>query len=132
MFWTKVSARLDLVIRLLAKIAKGQEIMSAQLDALANQISQTDSVVDSAITLINGFGAQLDQLKKQLADQGSDTSALVALRADLAAKTAKLASAVAENTVAAPAPSPAPAPAPSPDPVSTPADPGAGSTSTAS
>jgi hypothetical protein len=81
-------------------LANQGKIMSA-LDDLTAAIAQEDTVIASAITLINGFAAQL-------AAAGTDPTKLAALQADVTAKSTALAAAVAANTPAAPAPAPAP------------------------
>lgn len=77
-------------------------IMSALSD-LQVAVANEDTVIASAITLINGFAAQL-------AAAGTDAAALAALQADVTARASALAAAVASNTPAAPAPAPASAP----------------------
>lgn len=73
--------------------------MSAELDALKSQVASNSSVVDSAVTLINGIAARIDAA---VAGAGAvDKQALVDLSAELKAKDAALAAAVAANTVAA-------------------------------
>jgi len=81
-----------------------RHIMSA-LDDLANAVAQEDTVIDSAITLINGIPALI-------AAAGVDPVKLAALQADIQAKSTSLASAVAANTPAAVNPAPPPQTAP--------------------
>lgn len=69
--------------------------MSAQLDALTAEVSQTTTVIDSAIALIQGLKAALDAA-------GTDPAKLQALSDSLDAKQKQLAQAVADNTPAAP------------------------------
>lgn len=70
-------------------------IMSALSDLQA-EVAQNSSVVDSAITLLQGLKAKLDE-----AIASGDPAALTALSAELDAKTNALAAAVQENTPAA-------------------------------
>lgn len=86
--------------------------MSQQLAALQAQVAENNSVVGSALTLIQGLRAQLDAA-------GTDPAALAALSTSLKATDDALAAAVAANTPAAPpsdpaaqAPAAAPADAP--------------------
>lgn len=82
--------------------------MSASLDALTAEVARDKSVISSAVTLIAGFKAQLDAAIAA-AKAGDNSAALDALSADLHGSVDALASAVAENTPAAPAVAPAPA-----------------------
>lgn len=68
------------------------KIMEA-LAKLEAEVAENSSVVESAITLIEGFSSRLK-------DAGVDPSKLEALASDLDATTAKLANAVAANTAA--------------------------------
>lgn len=70
--------------------------MAADLSALTAQVAANATVIGSALTLIQGFAAQL-------AAAGTDPAALAALQAQLQASDDALAAAVAANTVAAPA-----------------------------
>lgn len=72
-------------------LQQGQENMTAQLAALQAQVTQTDTVIASAITLIQGIAAQLEAIK-------DDPAAIAALAADLHTQTDALAAAVAANT----------------------------------
>lgn len=71
------------------------EVMSAQLDALKTAVEAENTVIDSAITLLNGLSAQITALK-------DDPVALQALADEVAAKATTLSDAVAANTPAAP------------------------------
>lgn len=72
-------------------LKQGQQNMTAELVALQAQVAQTNTVIASAVTLIEGIAAQLLAIK-------DDPAAIAALAADLQATTADLAAAVAENT----------------------------------
>jgi len=74
--------------------------MSKELDALTASVAAEDTVIDSAVTLIQGFSAQL-------AAAGTDPAKLTALKSDIDAKTQALATAVAQNVPAPPANPPA-------------------------
>jgi len=69
--------------------------MSKQLDEIAAATHRTETVIDSAIVLIQGFAAQIAALK-------DDPVALEALANEMNAKSDTLAAAVAANTPAAP------------------------------
>lgn len=81
------SAKLDRVL------ANQEKIMSALSDLQA-AVTAEDTVLDSAIVLLKGLKDALDQA-------GTDPAALAALSADIQAKTAALAAAIAANTPAA-------------------------------
>ena len=69
--------------------------MTAELVALQAQVAQTDTVIASAITLIQGIAAQLEAIK-------DDPAAIAALAADLHTQTDALAAAVTANTPTTP------------------------------
>lgn len=69
--------------------------MSAALDRLTQEVSETKSAIQSAITLIQG-------LAQQIRDNVDDSAALTALADDLDAQQTSLAQAVTDNTPAAP------------------------------
>jgi hypothetical protein len=78
--------------------------MANGFDALTAQVAANNSVVESALTLIQGLA---DQIKALIA-AGNNDPALQALADSLSAEDAKLAAAVAANTPTPPAPAPAP------------------------
>ena len=92
------------VLRLLNLIVTKENIIMADTTDLEAKVAANTDVVESAITLLNGLKAALDQA-------GTDPVKLAALSATLADEDGKLAAAIAANTPAAP-PAPAPAPAP--------------------
>ncbi len=69
--------------------------MSAALDKITGEVTETKSIIESAVTLING-------LAQQIRDLSEDPAALNALADDLDASSKSLADAVAANTPAAP------------------------------
>ena len=106
---------------LLREILQEVKKMSGSLDGLTTQIASTDSVIASAVTMIQGFAAQL-------AAAGTDPTKLAALQSDLQSHTQALADAVAANTPAAQPSAPAstpPASAPASTPDAPPAAPAA-------
>ena len=90
------------LLQLMETIKTNQEKMMSQIDDLTSAVSAEDTVIDSAITLLNG-------LSSQLAAAGTDPAKLQALQTDIQNKTQALAQAVAANTPAAPSTTPAPA-----------------------
>jgi hypothetical protein len=89
-------------VELLHSIHSQQGIIMSDLSDLQAAVTAEDTVIASAVTLIQGFAAQL-------AAAGTDPVALAALTSDVKTQAASLAAAVAANTPAAPAPAPAPA-----------------------
>jgi hypothetical protein len=85
---------------MLAHIINQMERLMSAMDDLATSVTAEDTVIDSAVALINGFAAQL-------AAAGTDPTKLASLKADIDAKKATLAAAVLANT-----PTPAPAATP--------------------
>jgi len=81
------------------------ELIMSALDNLATAVAQEDTVIDSAITLINGIPALI-------AAAGVDPVKLAALQADIQAHANSLGLAVAANTVGAVNPAPPPSTAP--------------------
>ena len=75
--------------------------MSAQLDALATQVTETNTVIGSAITLISGIAAELTAIKAELANVGVDNARLNDLTTSLDTSEQALAAAVTANTPAA-------------------------------
>lgn len=84
----KILNKLELVIN-------KESIMSKELDDLTAAVAAEDTVIDSAVTLINGIPALI-------AAAGTDPAKLQALSADITAKSSALAAAVAAGTPAAP------------------------------
>jgi uncharacterized membrane protein affecting hemolysin expression len=70
--------------------------MSTQMDALTAQVAQTNTVEESAITLLQGLKAALDA-----AIASNDPAQLQALSDSLAGETAALSAAITANTPAA-------------------------------
>jgi hypothetical protein len=83
------------VVRMLRLILVRLETMMAAIDDLTAAVAAEDTVIDSAVTLLNGIPALI-------AAAGVDPAALTALQADIQAKTAALAAAVIVGTPAAP------------------------------
>ena len=87
----EVLARLDLI---LDKLDLNQENIMAAIDDLQAAVAAEDTVIDSAITLIQGIPALI-------AAAGVDPAKLAALQSDITTKSSALAAAVAANTPAA-------------------------------
>lgn len=79
---------------LLAITSQLEKIMSALTDLQA-AVAAEDTVIDSAVTLLQGLKAALDAA-------GTDPVALKALSDDIGAKTTGLSNAITANTPAAP------------------------------
>jgi hypothetical protein len=83
-----LSSKLDILI--------GLEVqMSKELDDLTTEVSETKTIVASAVTLING-------INDRITAAGVDPAKLAALTSDLDASSKALADAVAANTPADP------------------------------
>lgn len=83
------------VIALLNQIIARETAMAGELDALRLQVEQNNTVIGSAITLLQGLKAALDA-----AIASGDPAALTALSASLGATDAALAAAITANTPA--------------------------------
>jgi hypothetical protein len=116
----------DVLEKLNGFTKQGIKIMATLADiqasntALTAAVAVEDTVIDGAITLINGLNGQIAALTTQLAAAGTDPVALQAVvdsmkatTADLTAKTTALAAATVTNT-GTPTPAPTVAPAPTP------------------
>jgi len=98
-------SKLDLIIHKLNKIMSSIQAIQDQNTALIAAVAAEDTVIDSAVTLITGFGATLTALQTQLAEaiaNGVDPAAVQAVAdslagtiADVDAKKQALAEAVA-------------------------------------
>lgn len=83
-----IESKLD---HLTALVTKGFIAMSAELDRLSTEVAENATVIDSAVTLINGLAQQIRDLK-------DDPAALTALADSLDSKSNELAAAVTANT----------------------------------
>ena len=83
----------DIIAALQTLGVKVDKIMAA-IDDLTAEVTRDTTVIGSAVTLINGFAAQL-------AAAGTDPAKLAALQATLKTNVDDLAAAVAANTPAA-------------------------------
>jgi uncharacterized coiled-coil protein SlyX len=77
------------------KLLAMMEKQMSDLNELRREIAEQRDVVDATITLIKG-------LREKIANAGTDPAAIQELVTELDAQTARLASAVAENTPAQP------------------------------
>lgn len=87
----ELDAKLDAILLTLRALTQREVLMSQQLDDLTAQVRANSTVLQSAITLINGIA---DRIKAA----GTDPVALQALTDELAAKDADLSAAVVANT----------------------------------
>jgi hypothetical protein len=67
-----LGVKLDAIIAAQAALQQEQQAMTAELDALQAAVTQEDTVIDSAVALLNGLGAQIKAL-------ANDPAALTAL-----------------------------------------------------
>ena len=87
--------KLDAILKLLRESRTREVHMSAELDVLTAKVTEANTVMGSAVTLIGGLAAQIEALK-------TDPAALSALAASLESSKAALAAAILANTPAAP------------------------------
>jgi chromosome segregation ATPase len=92
---TEEPDRLLTIEAMVAQLLTKGELMSAALDKLTAKVTETTSVMQSAVTLIAGLADQIRQLK-------DEPVKLEALAAELDTKRAELAAAVSANTPATP------------------------------
>ena len=85
------------VIRLLHIVINKEVEMAGELAALQAAVAAEDTVIDSAIVLLQGIKAALDA-----AIASNDPAALSALSADIGTKTQALSDAIVANTPATP------------------------------
>jgi hypothetical protein len=82
----------ETVNRILSLEQKMEKAMAA-IDDLKASVAKEDTVIASAVTLLNGLSAQIKAA-------GTDPAALAAVTADIDAQTNALAAAVSQNTPA--------------------------------
>jgi hypothetical protein len=87
----EVLARLDSIDHKQNLILKNQEKQMAAIDDLQAAVAAEDTVIDSAVTLLNGIPALI-------AAAGVDPAKLTALQTDIQTRTASLAAAVLVGT----------------------------------
>ena len=87
----EVLARLDSIDHKQNLILKNQERQMAAIDDLQAAVAAEDTVIDSAVTLLNGIPALI-------AAAGVDPAKLTALQTDIQTRTASLAAAVLVGT----------------------------------
>lgn len=100
LFTAGIYRRLDRIENLLLRVLSKQGVMlhmevemAGELDTLEADVTAQSTVIDSAVTLLNGLKAKLDA-----AIASGDMSRVAAVNAEIEAKTAALASAVQANT----------------------------------
>lgn len=111
--------RLARVEQLLEQLLKKERRTMSALDDLKAQVTANTNIEGSAIALIQGMAQKLAAVEAQLQAQGSDVTALNALRLELHDSASALAGAITANTIA-PEPVAPPAPATPPAAPSTP------------
>jgi hypothetical protein len=93
----QILKKLDTILKILGSIQRKEEAMSQELDALAAQVAANAEVEQSAILLIQGIAAQLEDLS-------DDPAQVLALAETLKASAANLAAAISANTPPVPVP----------------------------
>jgi ABC-type transporter Mla subunit MlaD len=74
------------------------------LDNLVKEVTETTDVMSSAVTLLNGLGATVKQIKAELAALNIDNATLNELSTALDTRANELAAAITANTDAEPEP----------------------------
>ncbi len=87
------AGKLDKIIALLKTVIIKEDEMAGELADLQAKVAAEDTVIDSAIVLLNGIKAALDA-----AIAAGNPAALSALSADIGAKTQALSDAIVANT----------------------------------
>ena len=83
--------------QILVNLAREENVLMALIDDVAADVTAQTTVIDSAVTLLNGLS---DQLAAAIAS--GDPAKVQAVKDSIDTNTAKLAAAVAANTPAAP------------------------------
>ena len=98
---TVLNTKLDVILtqlgvgnRLLQAVKTEEDKIMATVDDIQADVTAEDTVIDGAVTLIQGIAAALKAA-------GTDPAKLAALHNDITTKSAALAAAVAANTPAA-------------------------------
>ena len=89
--------RIDQVLAKLSAIMVKEDQMAGELDALKAAVEAENTVIDSAITLLNGLKTALDA-----AIAAGNPQALTDLSTEIGAKAQALSDAVVQNTPVAP------------------------------
>lgn len=100
----EVMRRLDALDQKIGLVVEKLETIMAAIDDLQAAVAAEDTVIESAVTLLNGIPALI-------AAAGVDPAKLTALQTDIQTRTASLAAAVLVGTPAAPPSAPAVTPA---------------------
>lgn len=103
--FSRLEAKLDVVLSLSRSQLSEAFLMSINLDALTAKVTQIETVDQSALTLLQALA---DEVRATPATQ----SAIDALATRIDQSAAALAAAVVANTPSTPAPTPDPVPAP--------------------
>jgi hypothetical protein len=97
-FRKKTEKQLKKIIQMLENLTEEVYDMSVELDALVQQVGETEGVEASVITLLQGIRVQLDEIIAELAAAQVDNAKLVELRDSLDASEQALAAAAANFT----------------------------------
>jgi hypothetical protein len=92
---SRVERKIDLIIQMLSESKEREKKMATDLSALQAEVTRNGEVDQSAIVLLNGLAAKIEELK-------ADPVALQAFADSLKGSSDQLAAAVVANTPAAP------------------------------
>lgn len=99
---TRIDERLASLDLQVATLRQGLIMANAALAALQQQVTETNGVIASAVTLISGLSAQLALVQAELSAVGVTSAALDSLKESLDSSEQALAAAVAANAPADP------------------------------
>ena len=92
-FRKKTNKQLKKIIQMLEVLTKEVHDMSIELDALVEQVAETEGVEESVIALLQGIQTQLTELATELAEAQVDNAKVLELRDSLHASEEALAAA---------------------------------------
>jgi hypothetical protein len=98
------ATKIDQVLEGLQGLSLKGDEMAADLTAITNEVAEAKTVAESAVALINGFGAQLDALVAEAQDNKVDVAKVEELRASLDSSNQELTDAITANTPESPTP----------------------------
>ena len=95
--------KLNRILEIVQVLKREEAIMNAEMQTMADEITELKTVEDSATAMITGMAAQLVTLAQNATDLAQMKTDALALAKNLADNSAPLVAAVVANTPAAPA-----------------------------
>lgn len=90
--------KLDEILTAVQELQTKGSTMAADLSGIRTEVEEANTISASAVALLNGFGAQLDELTAQAEDGRVDVAAIQSLRDQLSSSNDSLAAAIVANT----------------------------------